>query len=84
MKFNLKKAIILIFSFQLVILTTGTTRAKGPGEEQILHETLKNGLHVVIVRNILAPAVTTEINYLVGSNETPADFPGTADKDICG
>ena len=78
MKFNLKKAIILIFSFQLVILTTGTTRAKGPGEEQILHETLKNGLHVVIVRNILAPAVTTEINYLVGSNETPADFPGTA------
>ncbi len=44
----------------------------------ILKDTLSNGLRVVIVRNQLAPVVTTEINYLVGSNETPEGFPGTA------
>lgn len=40
--------------------------------------TLKNGLRVVIVRNTLAPVVTTQINYLVGSNEAPRGFPGMA------
>ncbi len=45
---------------------------------QVLRATLDNGLRVVVVRNALAPVVTTEINYLVGSNEVPAGFPGTA------
>jgi zinc protease len=39
---------------------------------------LENGLRVVIVRNTLAPVVATSMNYLVGSDEAPAGFPGTA------
>ncbi|MDA8107897.1 MAG: pitrilysin family protein [Betaproteobacteria bacterium] len=35
-------------------------------------------MRVVIVRNTLAPVVTTEVNYLVGSNEAPAGLPGMA------
>ena len=44
----------------------------------VLRATLANGLRVVIVRNTLAPVVTTQINYLVGSNEADPAFPGTA------
>ena len=47
-------------------------------ESEITRATLKNGLRVVIVRNSLAPVVTTQINYLVGSNEAPPGFPGMA------
>ncbi len=40
--------------------------------------TLDNGLRVIVVRNRLAPVVTTIMNYLVGSNEAPEGFPGMA------
>lgn len=32
----------------------------------------------MIVRDALAPVVATEMNYLAGSDEAPAAFPGTA------
>jgi len=54
------------------------TPAWAAGGHDVLRATLANGLRTVIVKNTLAPVVTTEMNYLVGSNEAPAGFPGTA------
>jgi zinc protease len=52
--------------------------ASGQSEQNVLRAELANGLRVVIVRNLLAPVVTTVINYQVGSDETPRGFPGMA------
>jgi zinc protease len=46
--------------------------------QEVLRDTLTNELQVIIVRNTLAPVVTTMVNYKVGSDEAPAGFPGTA------
>ena len=52
--------------------------AKDAKDPNVLRAKLPNGLRVIIVRNTLAPVVATSVNYLVGSDETPAGFPGTA------
>ena len=59
--------IIIMFSAIHSALAAGINKA-----------TLENGLRVVIVQNPLAPVVTTQVNYLVGSNEAPTGFPGMA------
>jgi zinc protease len=46
--------------------------------EEVVRATLANGLRTVIVKNTLAPVVTIQMNYLVGSNEAPVGFPGMA------
>lgn len=54
------------------------TAAAKSSANTVTRATLGNGLRVVIVRNPLAPMVTTQITYLAGSYETPKGFPGTA------
>jgi zinc protease len=68
---------ISIFSLVLAfaVRATDSNPATGP---DVLRATLTNGLQVIIVRNTLAPVVTTMVNYRVGSDETPAGFPGSA------
>ena len=50
----------------------------GSSASSVLKATLRNGLVVVIVRNTLAPVVSTDLSYLVGSRDDPADMPGMA------
>ncbi len=45
---------------------------------EVVRATLDNGLQVIVVRDPLAPVVTTEMNYLVGSDDAPSGFPGAA------
>ncbi len=59
----------------LFLLSAFTVQA---AETDVIRATLANGMRVVIVQNKLAPVVTTEVNYLVGSNEAPEGFPGMA------
>ena len=63
-----------------VFLTVALLLAVLPcsAEPNVTRTTLNNGMHVIIIRNPLAPAVTVYENYRVGGNETPARFPGMA------
>jgi zinc protease len=70
---NQKLRFVFTFIFSIAMTMALTARA-----ENVLRDTLSNGLQVIIVRNTLAPVVTTMVNYRVGSDEAPAGFPGTA------
>ena len=59
-------------------LSAATAQGSAKIAAVVLRETPPNGLRVVIVQDKLAPVATTVVNYLVGSNEAPAGFPGTA------
>jgi zinc protease len=79
-KFKVRR---LGFSFFVILVSLLTqlsgaeTALAGPAPE-VARETLKNGLRVVVIRNDLAPVVTTQMNYLVGSTESPGGYPGMA------
>ena len=67
-----------IVSLAVAALFLLPVSSRADADLTIARATLRNGLRVVIVRNALAPVVTTEVNYLVGSNEAPEGFPGMA------
>jgi zinc protease len=65
--------ISLLFLLPALLACSGESH-----QPEVLRATLDNGLRVVIVPNAIAPVATTMVNYLVGSNEAPPGFPGTA------
>ena len=72
-RFACALAACLLFAF------SGPAQPAAPADAgHVLRATLANGLRVIIVRNTLAPVAATAVNYLVGSDEAPTGFPGTA------
>jgi zinc protease len=79
LKKNLMRLFILTAFLSLSVNYLTRAAAKDQSDaDNVLRATLNNGLKVIIVKNDLAPVVTTEINYKVGATEVPKGFPGTA------
>jgi zinc protease len=64
--------------FLLTLLLPLVAALPSSAQPNVTRTTLKNGLHVILIRNPLAPAVSVYENYRVGGNETPTGFPGMA------
>jgi zinc protease len=81
MPVSVMRKIIFLLALAVVLLlgnAIAAERTETASTDGVLRGTLENGLHVVIVRNTLAPTVATVVNYLVGSSEAPEGFPGMA------
>jgi zinc protease len=76
LRFRVTRALV---SLILVAGTSFGPAAALPADSGgVLTATLKNGLRVVIVRNTIAPVISSDLTYLVGSRDDPANVPGMA------
>jgi zinc protease len=73
----MKRDALLVGAILVILVLCPPLPAVG-ADSDVSRGTLDNGLRVIVVRNTLAPVATTIMNYLVGSNEAPPGFPGTA------
>ena len=74
----MKKKVGYLFLLLLLFGLISAPSLYAATEVNVTRAVLKNGLRVVIIRNTLAPVATIHMNYLVGANEDPPGFPGTA------
>jgi zinc protease len=70
-----RSACALAVAFAALSISSAPAAADESG---VTRAVLPDGLRVVIVRDTLAPVVTTEVNYLAGANQSPEGFPGMA------
>ena len=73
-----RRAASVLVASALLALGGNASPVPQGDSDQVTRATLANGLRVIIVRNTLAPVAATAVNYLVGSDEAPDGFPGTA------
>ena len=71
------RAFVILFAIGGAALAAPTSAPAQSGST-VLKATLGNGLQVVIVRNTIAPVVSTDLTYLVGSRDDPPSLPGMA------
>jgi zinc protease len=70
------RAVAVLLASVMIVGTAPAPSRDGGGD--VTKATLRNGLRVVIVRNTIAPVVSTVLTYLVGSRDDPASVPGMA------
>ncbi len=84
MKSRTSRIFLPLAGFIFLIFTTCAssprdyTPAKAAFQDDVVRITLDNGLQVVVVKDPLAPVVTQQITYFVGSKDAPQGFPGMA------
>jgi len=78
MKFRFARRALPLALVLLALSLVGRASSQLPAGSDVLKATLRNGLRVVIVPNALAPVVSTDMTYLVGSRDDPPEFPGMA------
>lgn len=74
----MKRSVLRIASAALLAagVLAGSAGIASAAESNVTRATLKNGLRIVVVRNTLAPVVTTMLNYRAGSDDQ--SIPGLA------